>query len=491
MGKVAGPSAAPAKKPATHQPNIVLVVVDDQARNSFQRSYMPHAFADLVERGTRFVNGLAAPPDCCPDRAGILTGEYPHNHGVFSDRPGYLSLRDPGNTLPVWLHRAGYRTGLVGKFLNKYRETQGSVPAPGFDQWFMGAGNYYGYGVSDNGVPRHYGTRRQDYSTDVLTQQAMRFVRGRSPFFLWLGYNAPHVANRHFGHPYGNGPCRGPMPEPPSDAAFHRFRRVPLPRPPSFNERRVGDKPTRIRSLPTLSQNEVRVIRRRWRCTLATMSTVDADLHRLFTELHRRGELSKTIIVYVSDNGLFFGEHRIPAGKGFPYEEALRVPFVVRVPPSLGGGPPLVRKVVSNQDIAPTLLHYAHAKPCAAPNACRLIDGHSLVPLLGGPGTWPKDRGVLAELNTKTGPECACAYEAIRTQRYMYDEWSTGEKELYDLKVDPNELRNLAGSAPYGEIQRSLAERLARLRHCSGPSCQLLGAPATGRTGLSSAGLGP
>ncbi len=455
---------------AAKPPNLLLVVVDDQARNSFARPYMPLTIKNLVRHGTRFANGLAAPPDCCPDRAGILTGQYPHNHGVFSNTPGYLALRHPGDTLPVWLHRAGYRTGMIGKFLNHYR---GNAPAPGFDEWFAGTGTYFGYNVSDNGVVRHYGTRRQDYSTDVLTRHAKEFLHGPDPFFLWLGYNAPHIANRRHGHTNGRGgPCRGRMPQPPTSALEHRFSKVELRHSAAFNERDVSDKPRRIRSLPPLNRTQQELIRRRWRCTLATMQVVDRDLNKIVAKLRKEGELSNTIIAYVSDNGYFFGEHRLPNGKGFPYEEALSVPFAIRVPRALATSPRLVDEVVSNQDIAPTFLDYADALPCAAPGDCRQPDGHSLAPLLSGPGHWPSGRGALVEINTKARSDCACAYEAIRTRRYLYAELSSGEKELYDLRQDPAELQNVAGSPGYRLRQRSLAKRLASLRTCSGPSCE-------------------
>ena len=132
----ASENAAAAIQAAAPAPNFLIVLSDDQAQNSFKPAYMPHTFADIVDQGTRFLNGVAAPPLCCPDRAGILTGQYPHNHGVFSNDPGYPTLRDPGDTLPVWLSQAGYRTGFVGKFLNGYGRYNKAPPAPGFDSWF-------------------------------------------------------------------------------------------------------------------------------------------------------------------------------------------------------------------------------------------------------------------------------------------------------------------------------------------------------------------
>ena len=197
-------------------------------------------------------------------------------------------------------------------------------------------------------------------------------------------------------------------------------------------------------------------------------------------ELRSDGQLGRTIVVYVSDNGFFFGEHRIRTGKAYPYEPALNVPFAIRVPARYADSQPpgSTRAVVSNQDIAPTLLDYVNANggaahPCAAPSDCRRMDGRALQPLLGGPGSWPHDRGVLAEIDSCWLPkgddsECQCAYHAIRTRHYLYSEPFHGEGELYDLRRDPGELRNRIHSRKYARRRRDLAARLDRLRRCSG-----------------------
>jgi N-acetylglucosamine-6-sulfatase len=472
-----GPRTAAAAAAAANAPNFLFILVDDQARSSFKRRYMPQTFRRLVDRGTRFTNALAAPPLCCPDRAGILTGQYPHNHGVFSNHPGYPDLTDPGNTLPVWLRRAGYRTGLFGRFLNRYTLSQGLTPAPGFDRWFQlleGPGShYYGYDVSDDGTQRHFSHRRPDYSTDVLTRKALGFLRqggaGSGPSFAWLAYNAPHVTK------LDSGPCKGRNPTPPGRAAYRRFEHLRLPRPHSFNERDVSDKPLEIRSQRRMRRADIHEVKVRWRCALAAMREVDVEIGRMMRALRREHELRRTIVVYASDNGFFFGEHRLREGKGFVYEPALRVPFVVRVPPAYRTGAlsRRVQKVVSNQDIAPTLLGYAGASPCAGPTDCRRMDGRDLAPLLGSPGGWPRGRGVLVEIDSRetskeAHPECHCAYAAIRTRRYAYSELSTGERELYDLRRDPQELWNRQGRPGYAETERTLANRLDELRDCSG-----------------------
>ena len=475
-GKHAGGSAA-----AQRPPNFLLILVDDQARNTFKPRFMPRTFHDLVDHGTRFTNAIAAPPLCCPDRAGIVTGQYPHNHGVFSNRPGYADLRDPQNTLPVWLQNSGYRTGLFGKFMNHYSDVAGAVPAPGFDRWFAlldGRGSYFDYQVSDDGTVRRYGHRRPAYSTNLLTRKTRQFIRegagGSRPFFAWLGYPAPHVQR------VAAGRCQGQNPLPPGRAAYRRFRHVPLPRSRAFNERRVADKPGEIRALPRMRTPAVVEIERRWHCVLAAMVQVDRQVGHLMEELRRDGELRRTIVIYLSDNGFFFGQHRLRNGKGFVYEPALRVPFAMRVPRAYGGSASSrsVDNLVSNQDIAPTLLGYVNgyggsADSCGSPGDCRRLDGRTLQPLLGGVGQWRRERGVLVELDSRppvmgNHPECLCAYQAIRTGRYLYSELVGGERELYDLRLDPEELRNRAGSATYAERERSLASRLDRLRQCSG-----------------------
>jgi N-acetylglucosamine-6-sulfatase len=486
-GRTAGTSLAPGA------PNFLFVLVDDQATNSFRARFMPETFRWIVTPGTRFTNALAAPPLCCPDRAGLITGQYPHNHNVWSNHPGYATLADSSNTLPAWLRNAGYRTGYFGKFLNHYKAVRGFQPAPGFDRWFAFTeeeSTYYRYWMSDDGVLTHYGLDRSDYSTDVLTRQARTFIRESDasprPFFAWVAYSAPHV------NPLSSGPCAGLNPMPPDEATYRRFAGTTLPQPPSFNERNVSDKPWRVAHLPPLDAATVAKMTLRWRCTLATMSEVDRGVGQLMSQLRDEGVLSHTIVIYLSDNGSFFGEHRIPDGKGLEYEPALRVPFAVYVPPAFRSGVPAAKSgaVVTNQDIAPTILHYVNrfarpAPPCNPPADCRRMDGRTLGPLLGGGGRWRSGRGVLAEIDARRtptparagparagerppDPECNCAYEAIRTHRYLYVDLAAGPHELYDLKRDPHQLVNRARSHRYVRVRRRLSVRLARLERCSG-----------------------
>jgi arylsulfatase A-like enzyme len=264
------------------------------------------------------------------------------------------------------------------------------------------------------------------------------------------------------------GPLEGQLPVPRDWAAYDKARRYPPPRPASFDETAVRDKPPTIRRLPRLSKARTRQITERWRCTLAAMRRVDLDIGRLIGALRRSGQLAHTVIMYLSDNGYYFGEHRIAFAKGWPYEPGLNVPFAVRAPGLRPGTEP---RIVDNEDLAPTMLQYARW-PCTG---CRPADGASLLPLLGGRGSWPTHRGVLVELNEQrsSSRECNCRYRAIRTQHYLYTPGITyaprvgpavaGGAELYDLSKDPGELRNVADKPAYAEVRRSLERRRRHL----------------------------
>jgi N-acetylglucosamine-6-sulfatase len=466
-----GKQAADRAEP--QRPNVLIVMTDDQAVNSFSRRYMPNAFDLFRDGGTVFTRGTAVPPLCCPARAGLLTGQYPHNHGVYRNQPGFANLIDPADTLPVWLRRSGYRTGFVGKFMNGYAAKRQLRPAAGFDRWFgMEESEYFNYRVSDDGRPVTYGDEPQEHSTTVATREAAEFITepaSREPFFLWLSYTAPHDRWADAG------PCSdGYYPQPASGSSYDRWAAEPLPRGAAFDERDVRDKPIFVRELPRFDRAARRDIRQRWRCTLATVSEVDRDLGRLVTLLRELGELEDTIVVFMSDNGALFGEHRFTRGKARTYVPARRVPFAIRVPAALRGeepAPPSAPELVGNIDLAPTLLDYAGEERCAP--GCRRMDGRSLRGLLAGRDPdWPTDRALLLELRLSCFP-----VDAIETSRYLLSDRAPGERakcptsrELYDLRADPDELRSRrpAAAGKGSEGFSALQSRLDSLRECSG-----------------------
>ena len=473
------PSPAPEPGPAVpdravSRPNLLVVMTDDQTAASFNSEVMPQASSFFAEGGTTFVEAIAVPPLCCPSRAGFLTGQYPHNHGVLGNEPGYPDLRDPRATLPVALQAAGYRTGLIGKYLNNYELVGGERPAPGFDRWFatLGYAGYRDYVVSDDGEPRHYGTEDRDYSTSVYFRQARKFVAdaagGKQPFFLWLAPNAPHTAEP------GSGSCAGRFAQPPDEAAYEEFADTPLPPSKAFDEADVSDKPRWAKGSRPLGGAARSEIETAYRCALAAVRAVDDGFGDLVAQLERDGTLDDTVVVFVSDNGLLNGEHRISDDKRLPLEPALQVPLAVRLPPSLGDAAPLESdELATTVDLAPTLLDYADAKPCSADGECWRMDGRSLRALLeGNSERWPRDRAIPIELDD------GYSYTALRTPRYLYSEMTADRggplahpaPELYDLRADPQQLENLARSKDpeIKAVGSRLADRLFKLRRCEG-----------------------
>jgi N-acetylglucosamine-6-sulfatase len=498
---VASPAAAAPRGTGDEggRPNVVLIVTDDQTLASYAPDVMPHTTRLLEGTGTRFANAFVSTPLCCPSRASLLTGQYGHNNGVL--RNDYGQLNEKGNTLPAWLQEAGYRTIHVGRYLNFYEAVAAPHEvAPGWDEWrtITGGSAYFDYTLEVDGEPVRYGNEDGDYVTRVINERAAHLIedsaRRPEPFFLQVDHMAPHQASgtRTVG-------CKSsPIPDPRDG---RRFRDRPLPAKPSFNEADVSDKPSFIQELLPLEEAQLRRINRRWRCSLASLRSVDRGVREIFAALRSSGELSETVVIFVSDNGYYFGEHRIPDKKHNPYEEAIRVPLLVRLPKALRDGAPrvpVVTQTVANIDIAPTIVQLAGAEPCARPGLCRTMDGRSLVPLLRGDTQWPAERDLVIELERVGTPSDVggrvCVYSGLRTPGpsgagTLYVEHSqavaangncepVSEVELYDLAGDPWQLENLAGGggadpppggyAPPVRSEGAWSERLAELRDCAG-----------------------
>jgi N-acetylglucosamine-6-sulfatase len=478
--------------PTTAQPNVVLIQADDQTTREFKGKVMPRTMRLLARPGTSFTDYLATTPQCCPSRASLLTGQYAHNHGVFANAKGYPALIDKDNVLPAWLQQAGYNTIHVGKFLNgfwRFADRPAGV-APGWTDWrtvIGGRFGYYEYFLSRNGDWKHFGKASHDYITRVLTRNAVgaisRFAPRAAPFYLQLDQHAPHGSG---GRQPGRCSGRGTRAAKPDPLDMDAFRQAPLPHPPSFNERRLGDKPAFLRHARPLSRETKQEVTGEWRCALASLVGLDRSVAAVYHAVKRKGELDRTVFIYISDNGLFRGEHRLAGGKVLPYEEALRLPLVIDVPNGYGA----VRSVdepVANIDLAPTILDLAHARPCPPAGACRTMDGRSLMPLITGAGVWPRDRGVLTEYHAEhSGRYRTCRYEGIRTSSSIYvKHYSVSRNpakrachdaeavERYDLTHDPFELQNLChgggiASCPTDGDQASLEARLRQLSQCAG-----------------------
>jgi arylsulfatase A-like enzyme len=471
------------------RPNIVLVMTDDQALQQMRPDVMPEVSRLLGNHGTTFKNAFLTTPLCCPSRATLLTGQYGHNNGVL--RNTYSALIDKGNVLPVWLHRAGYVTAHVGKFLNRYHhDSRRADPAPGWDEWYTQLDTsqdaYYDWDLSVNGRRVHYGTDNRDYAPRVFGRYAKRVVRRhvprKRPLFLEIDEIAPHPG------PGGAGTrCQGnPVPDP---RDLDLFKNESLPRPPSFNESDVSDKPSFIRSLPRMDQTAIDATTKRYRCGLASLRAVDRTVGAVHDQTRRLGESRKTIFIFDTDNGVFFGQHRITGGKQYPYEEADRTPLLISLPGRYRKGHPRVPRIddpVANIDLAPTILRLAHARPCRRRGQCRVLDGRSLLPLLRGKNpNWASDRPLGVELKRKkpNKKHAVCRYAGVRLPDVVFIRHTeianraTGrcardvERERYRLDADPAQLDNLCfggGRCPSDRLQRRLKRLLARIHHCSG-----------------------
>ena len=478
-----------ARAAGPNRPNIIVIRTDDQALDELDAETMPKTIGLLAGQGTTFTDSIVTTPLCCPSRAAVLTGQYGHNNGVLSNRPGYPALKDKGNTLPVWLHRAGYRTAHVGKYLNGYSETapHPTDVAPGWDEWDTALGGegprYYDYALSRNGRRVSYGEHASDHVTRVLNHAALRLIRTytprKRPLYLQLDQRAPHLST---------GPTRGrcnrslPQPDPRDNRRFaHRH----LPAPPSFNEADVSDKPSFIRDRPKLDQAARHRMRLTYQCALASLREVDRGTAAIYKLLKHTGELARTVIIFTSDNGFYFGEHRLRTGKAPPYEESIRVPLLIRIPIAYRHGAsriPRISEPVANIDLAPTILRLAGAQPCRSKGHCRTMDGRSLLTLLRGDTSgWPRDRGLLLELNQSSGRGAGiCTYQGVRLGDRIYTEYSSiaeqatgrcepaSERELYELGNDPYELNNLADTPAHAVEQAQLSNRLDQLRDCAG-----------------------
>jgi len=510
LSLTAGRGAAQDVQPP--RPNVIVVMSDDQGPATMRA--LPSVSRLIGARGVEFGNAFASFPLCCPARATLLTGQYAHNHGAQGNNPasggGYGALRDPERNLAAWLGAAGYDTAFAGKWLNGLR-TPRTAP-PGWQQWWglVGSGgeglsSFYDYDVFEPGAePRHFGTAAADYQTDALTREyALPFIAAHAadpdPFFLWLAYHPPHNGlgrDDAAGRRCSSGPPgsrRGEQSAIPAPRHAGRYLHAAAPRPPSFDERDVADKPAAVRRRPRLDRADLERIERDYRCGLAALLSLDQAVEGLVAELRRTGQLERTVLVFTADHGVLAGEHRIPRGKNQPYEEAIRVPLLVRGP-GLAAGERVSSPAV-NADLAPTILDLAGVSP--PPETARPIDGTSLVPLLAGERAGRR-RAILIEgrdntVRARRGFKVR-SYVGVRTRRYVYVEYRragfearaegiaapigagrTVERELYDLRRDPYELRSRDREPRYADARATLAAMLGRLEDCSGARCLLAG----------------
>ncbi len=475
------------------RPNVVVLMTDDQTVKDLRG--MGNTRRLLADDGVRFKRSFVSYSLCCPSRATYLTGQYPHNHGVLGLYPptGGYGRFDKANSLPVWLHKAGYYSAHIGKFLNGYGSEKPADVPPGWNEWYGAVDpttyRMWGYVLNENGTRHRYGSPFVEdpalYQTDVYSRKAIDFIDRRShepePFFLSVAFLAPHheeaSVRSHTGVTVRSAPRdRGAM-------AHAR-----LPRPRSFNEPDISDKPKfRQRHSPRLTRAAIAKIAANYRARQESLMAVDDAVRDIVASLRRNGVLDHTYILFTSDNGFLQGEHRVRSGKMLVYDPSTGVPLLIR-----GPGIPHHRvssELVTNEDLAPTILKIAHAKPG------KVVDGRSLLPYAARP-RMHSDRALLHEtggLKTVSIPEQdggpvtqlkrILTYRAVRTRRYLWVEYRNGSRELYDRKRDPAQLHSLHADPRYAAVRRELHRLLHRLEHCRGRTCRAPAPPIPEPTG--------
>jgi N-acetylglucosamine-6-sulfatase len=458
-------AAVPPASAQAVKPNVIVIMVDDM--NVSALAQLPNVRALIGTPGTTFDNSVVSYSLCCPSRSTFLTGQYAHNHGVLGNSPpdgGFAKLRG-AETLPVWLGRSGYQTAHVGKFLNGYGTANPTEIPPGWGEWYGSVDpttySMWGYTLNENGTLHTYGSPAVEdpalYQTDVYANKAINYINrkapGAQPFFLSFAPLAPHGERVVPGVDLSQ---RNPRPAP-----RHRgdLEQITVPKPPSYDEADVSDKPPAVRNRPRITPAAEDQIEVRLKGRLESLLAVDEAVARIVAAVQAAGELANTVIVFTSDNGWMQGEHRIVSGKVVPYEESIRVPLLMRGPGIPAGK--RVTTIAANTDLAPTILDAADA------TAGLTVDGRSLLPIANDPNS--PARGIVIE----TGPkQSGTWYAGIRSPRWTYVEHSGGAVELYDLQVDPFQLTSFHADPRYTATRQALASRLATLRTCRGAACQ-------------------
>jgi N-acetylglucosamine-6-sulfatase len=455
---------APRREPA--RPNIVFVLTDDLSWNLIQ--YMPHV-RQMQRDGMTFTNYFVTDSLCCPSRASIFTGRYPHNHHVLTNTApggGFAAFRGRADqrTFATDLAGAGYRTAMMGKYLNGYQARYSK--SPGWSDWQVSPGGYRGFGylLRANGRIAHFGRAPRAYITDVLRRRGMEFIsrtaRAGRPFMVEIATLAPH------------------RPSTPAPRDAHDFPGLVTPRTATFDAE-PRHAPAWLRGRPPLAPDQIAALDNEFRRRAQSVQAVDELVGQVRRLLRQRGLARNTYVVFSSDNGYHLGDRRLLAGKMTAFDSDIRVPLIV-VGPGIKPGS-VSSDLAENVDLAPTFEQLAGRTPPPR------VDGRSLARILHGrtPDVW-RD-AVLIEHHhppTPTGdPDHQSApsgnppsYEALRTSQYLYVEYVTGEREFYDLQSDPSEIDNRYDELD-GDARAILHGRLIGLENCRGPSCRALDSP--------------
>jgi N-acetylglucosamine-6-sulfatase len=488
-----------AERAAPRRPNMLVIETDDMRWDDLR--FMPHVRRLIQDRGLSFENSFAPYPLCAPSRSSFLTGEYAHNHHVYThlDPYGFAALKDQ-HTIATVLQGAGYSTGLVGKYVNGYGEQflRSGKPSlhyvpPGWDQWYAGSdhlwnfdnpnygGGTYSYTHLVQNINGKIESFPGQYSTDVVAEQARGVIDGFSkdklPWFVWWTPTAPHhglpvepddpkpTRRRDGQFDDWDTPGRPDWVKGRFDSVIRHGSGTP---PRHSAEADVHDKPVYLKKLPELTSAEKVAETEVTRQRAEALYALDVQIRNTIAHLRETGQLRHTIIVFTSDNGYYLGEHRKREGKVNLHEPSLRVPLLVA-----GPGVPHGRRYdpVTTIDLAPTFASYAGTTMSGT-------DGTSFLPLIsGGDQGWRRPvvtEGMmgfgryddqyqlgLSPLDTR----------GLRLGRWKLMRYSTGEQELYDLSKDPLELQNLARTPADATVLHEMRGLFAEYWNCHGDGC--------------------
>jgi N-acetylglucosamine-6-sulfatase len=451
-------TASPAFSASDPPPNIVVILVDDLRWDEMGCAGHPFVRTPGIDRiareGARFRNAFCTTPLCSPVRASLLTGQYAHHHGII-DNTNRSEQSHQLSTFPRLLHDSGYETAYVGKWHMGNDDTA----RPGFSYWACMAGQ----GTSFNPILNENGSRTKfsGHTTDVLNDRAVRFLRKprTKPFCLYLAHKALHPELVQ----YDDGSVSDPSGSKFLPAPRHKglYANAAIPRRLNVTDHLEG-KPALSRpvpGMPPLSRNtgtDDETIRDR----LRMLAAVDEGVQQLLAALEETGHLDDTVIVFTSDHGYWNGEHGLSVERRLAYDEAARIPLLIRFPPLVEAGT-IVDDLALSIDLAPTLLEVADVHTDQA------IDGHSLVPLLKGqtPRDWRTSFLIEYYSDTVFPRVRSMGYRAVRTRSHKFIHFTDLDSmdELYDLQRDPYEMQNVISDRNYQTELASLKAELSRL----------------------------
>jgi arylsulfatase A-like enzyme len=448
------------------KPNILLILVDDLRYDEFGAGGHPYMKTPHIDRiayeGALFERAFHTTPICSPNRASLLTGQYASRHGIIDN----VARDAASHRLPNYhlaLQRLGYETAHLGK----WHMGNDGKPRPGYDYWVA----YDGHGRLNDPTLNEHGTyvERKGYITDIMNTMAVEFVTRRhdKPWSLWFAHKAVHPDAEQAAD--GTFKMEGYRP-----AQRHEdlYRGCVFPKKPNMQapEQFLKHKPAWAEAVELRKSPQARVLldaihsgsQEEIRLRACMMAAVDEGVGMLFEALERTGQLDDTLILFLGDNGYFFGEHGIGPERRFAYEEGIRSPLIMRFPRRIKAGTRR-RELVILQDLAPTLIEIAGGKPGAQ------IQGRSLLPLLAGRRTgWRKSFLIEYWAENAYPWLVGMTYKAVRTDRFKYIHWVNRGRtheldELYDLDADPYELTNLNSRGAYRPARERLRRELRRL----------------------------